>query len=61
MYDDGPLGGELKQNIKQVWWASKVDDNDTIEGLDAYILSKPTFLKYSGHEDTFSDHMVDGR
>lgn len=61
MYDYGPLGVELKNNLKQAWWASMVYDNDNIEGLDASILSNPTVLKYSGHEDTFSDPMVDCR
>ena len=61
MYDYGPLGVELKNNFKQAWWASMVYDNDNIEGLDASILSNPTVLKYSGHEDTFSDPMVDCR
>ena len=61
MYDYGPLGVELKNNLKQAWWASMVYDSDNIEGLDASILSNPTVLKYSGHEDTFSDPMVDCR
>ncbi len=59
MYDFGPLGVELKNNLKQAWWSSMVYENDNIEGLDAAILSNPTVLKYSGHEDTFSDPMVD--
>lgn len=61
VYDYGPLGVELKNNLKQAWWASMVYDNDNIEGLDASILSNQTVLKYSGHEDTFSDPMVDCR
>ena len=59
MYDYGPLGVELKNNLKNAWWSSMVYENDNIEGLDASILSNPTVLKYSGHEDTFSDPMVD--
>ncbi|MDC1470538.1 glycine--tRNA ligase [Gammaproteobacteria bacterium] len=59
MYDFGPLGVELKNNLKQSWWSSMVYENDNIEGLDAAILSNPTVLRYSGHEDTFSDPMVD--
>jgi glycyl-tRNA synthetase len=59
MYDYGPLGVELKNNLKSAWWSSMVYENDNIEGLDASILSNPTVLKYSGHEDTFSDPMVD--
>ena len=59
LYDFGPLGVELKNNIKQSWWASMVYDRDDIEGLDASILTHPEVLKYSGHEDTFTDPMVD--
>ena len=59
LYDYGPLGVELKNNIKQSWWASMVYDRDDIEGLDASILTHPDVLKYSGHEDTFSDPLVD--
>jgi glycyl-tRNA synthetase len=59
MYDYGPLGVELKNNLKNAWWSSMVYENDNIEGLDASILSNPTVLRYSGHEDTFSDPMVD--
>jgi len=61
MYDYGPLGVELKNNLKHSWWKSMIYENDNIEGLDASILSNPTVLKYSGHEDTFSDPMVDCR
>ena len=59
LYDYGPLGVELKNNIKQSWWTSMVYDRDDIEGLDASILTHPEVLKYSGHEDTFSDPLVD--
>ena len=59
MYDFGPLGVELKNNLKSSWWESMVYENDDIEGLDSAILTNPLVLKYSGHEDTFSDPMVD--
>ena len=59
MYDFGPLGVELKNNLKSSWWESMVYENDNIEGLDSAILTNPLVLKYSGHEDTFSDPMVD--
>ena len=59
LYDYGPLGVELKNNLKQAWWRSMVFDRDDVEGLDASILTKPSVLKYSGHEETFSDPMVD--
>ena len=59
VYDFGPLGVELKNNIKDSWWGSIVYDRDDVEGLDASILTHPEVLKYSGHEDTFTDPMVD--
>ena len=61
LYDYGPLGVELKNNLKQSWWRSMVYERDDIEGLDASILTSPLVLKYSGHEDTFSDPLVDCR
>jgi glycyl-tRNA synthetase len=61
LYDYGPLGVELKNNLKQAWWRSMVFDRDDVEGLDASILTKPSVLKYSGHEDTFTDPLVDCR
>ena len=59
LYDYGPLGVELKNNLKQAWWTSMVYDRDDVEGLDASILTAPNVLKHSGHEDTFTDPMVD--
>jgi len=59
VYDYGPLGVELKNNLKSSWWKSMIYENDNIEGLDAAVLTNPLILKYSGHEDTFSDPMVD--
>ena len=59
LYDYGPLGVELKNNLKQAWWRDIVFDRDDIEGLDTSILTKPNVLKFSGHEETFSDPMVD--
>ena len=61
LYDYGPMGVELKNNLKQSWWKSMVYERDDIEGLDAAILSSPIVLKQSGHEDTFSDPLVDCR
>ena len=59
LYDYGPLGVELKNNLKQAWWREMVFDRDDVEGLDASILTKPNVLKFSGHEDTFTDPLVD--
>ena len=59
LYDYGPLGVELKNNLKQSWWTSMVYDRDDVEGLDASILTHPDVLHFSGHEDTFTDPLVD--
>ena len=59
LYDYGPLGVELKNNLKQAWWTAMIYDRDDVEGLDASILTHPEVLKYSGHENTFSDPLVD--
>ena len=59
LYDYGPLGVELKNNIKNSWWKSVVYERDDVEGLDASILTKQAVLKYSGHEETFTDPLVD--
>lgn len=60
-YDFGPLGVELKNNLKHSWWKSMIYERDDVEGLDGTILTHRLVLKYSGHEDTFSDPMVDCR
>jgi glycyl-tRNA synthetase len=59
IYDYGPLGVELKNNLKAAWWKSIVYERDDVEGLDTSIITHRLTLKYSGHEDTFSDPMVD--
>ena len=58
-WDYGPLGVELANNIKQSWWRWVVYQRDDIEGLDSAIIQNRLTWKYSGHEDTFSDPMVD--
>ena len=60
-YDYGPLGTELKNNLKQTWWQAMVYDRDDVEGLDASILMHRAVLQHSGHEATFTDPMVDCR
>ena len=59
LYDYGPLGVELKNNLKISWWSSMVYERDDVEGLDSSILTHPDVLKYSGHEETFTDPLVD--
>lgn len=58
-YDYGPLGVELKNNLKMAWWRANVYERDDMEGLDAAILMNRLTWKYSGHEETFIDPLVD--
>jgi glycyl-tRNA synthetase len=58
-YDFGPLGVELKKNIKDIWWKNMVHQRKDIYGLDSSIISSPQIWKASGHIDGFSDPMVD--
>lgn len=60
-YDYGPLGVELKRNVKERWWRDMVYRHDNIEGLDAAILMHPTVWKASGHVDAFHDPMIDDK
>ncbi len=61
VWDYGPLGVELKRNVKDYWWRVMVRERDDVVGLDGSILTHPAVLKASGHVDTFSDPMVDCR
>ena len=58
-FDYGPLGVELKNNIKQAWWQDFVHRRDDIVGLDSSIIHHPTTWKASGHIDNFTDPLVD--
>ncbi len=60
-WDYGPLGVELKRNLKDYWWRVMVQERDDVVGLDGSILTHPATLKASGHVDTFTDPMVDCR
>src|SRR5437763_1567162 len=59
VWDYGPLGVELKKNIKERWWRSLVHERDDIEGLDAAILMHPKVWEASGHVAGFSDPLLD--
>jgi glycyl-tRNA synthetase len=61
VWDYGPLGVELKRNIKDRWWHAMVRARDDIEGLDAAILMHPRVWEASGHVAGFTDPMVDCR
>jgi len=58
-YDYGPLGVELKKNIKELWWKSMVYERADIEGIDASILMHPRVWEASGHVEGFTDPLVD--
>ena len=60
-WDYGPLGVELCNNVKQAWWRWMVYERDDMEGLDSSIILNRLVWKYSGHEDTFSDPLIDCR
>jgi glycyl-tRNA synthetase len=60
-WDYGPLGVELKRNLKDYWWRVMVRERDDIVGMDGSILMNRAVWKASGHEETFSDPMVDCR
>ena len=58
-FDYGPLGVELRKNIKDAWWEDMVRRRDDMVGLDAAILMHPDTWRASGHVETFTDPLVD--
>ncbi|MHC4605529.1 MAG: glycine--tRNA ligase [Planctomycetota bacterium] len=60
-WDYGPLGVELKRNVKDLWWRDNVQRRHDMVGLDAAIMMNPSVWEASGHVDHFSDPMVDCR
>lgn len=58
-WDYGPLGVELKNNIKRIWWKDTVYDRDDVVGIDAAIIMNPEVWKASGHTEGFSDPLVE--
>lgn len=60
-WDFGPLGVELKRNLKDFWWRRNVRERDDMVGMDGSIIMNRAVWKASGHEETFSDPMVDCR
>src|SRR5438132_2555423 len=57
LWDYGPLGAELKRNVKDYWWRVTVRERDDVVGLDGAILMNRAVWKASGHEETFIDVM----
>lgn len=58
-YDYGPLGVEMKRNLKNEWWRSMVQERDDIVGIETSILMHPKVWEASGHVATFNDPLVD--
>jgi glycyl-tRNA synthetase len=58
-WDYGPLGAELKRNLRDTWWRAMTREREDVVGLDATIIMHPAIWKASGHVDTFSDPMAD--
>jgi glycyl-tRNA synthetase len=59
VWDYGPLGVELKRNVKEAWWKAMVHERDDVEGLDAAILMHPRVWEASGHVAEFTDPLVE--
>jgi glycyl-tRNA synthetase len=58
-WDYGPLGAELKRNVKELWWHAMTRQRDDVAGLEATIIMSPKIWEASGHVATFSDPMID--
>ena len=61
IYDYGPFGVELKNNIKAHWWKSMVQEHENIVGIDSAIFMHPAIWKASGHVDAFNDPLIDNK
>src|SRR5512141_3176995 len=59
VWDYGPLGVELKNNVKQAWWRTMVQLRDDVVGLDAAIIMSPKVWEASGHLEVFTDPLVE--
>lgn len=58
-WDYGPLGAELKRNVKELWWNTMTRQREDVVGLEATIIMSPKIWEASGHVSTFSDPMID--
>lgn len=60
-YDFGPMGVELKNNIKQSWWRTMVHGRDDMEGIDGCTIAPAVVFQQSGHTETFTDPLTECR
>ena len=58
-YDYGPLGVEMKRNIREAWWRRMVQERSDVVGIEAAIITNPSVWRASGHVDSFTDPLVD--
>ncbi len=58
-YDYGPLGVEMRRNIRDLWWRNTVQERDDVVGVEAAIITNPDVWRASGHLDTFTDPLVE--
>ena len=58
-YDYGPVGVEMKNNLKRFWWKYMVDDRDNVVGIDGTIITHPKVWEASGHIANFADELVE--
>ena len=58
-WDYGPMGVELKRNVRDAWWKSIVQEREDVVGIDASIMMHPQVWKASGHVDSFTDPLVE--
>jgi glycyl-tRNA synthetase len=61
VYDYGPLGAELKRNIREAWWKEMTQKHENIVGIDAAIFMHPKVWEASGHVEGFNDPMIDDK
>ena len=61
VYDYGPMGSMLKNNLKSFWWQSMTRLHENIVGIDAAIFMDPKVWKASGHVDAFNDPLIDNK
>src|SRR5450759_5345368 len=59
VYDFGPLGVEMRRNLKNLWWTYMVQTRDNVVGIDGAIITHPKVWEASGHVENFSDPLVD--
>src|SRR3989338_1623587 len=59
LWDYGPLGVELKNRIKQLWWKEFVQDREDVVGIDGSLVNHPKIWEASGHVENFTDPLVD--